>query len=99
MPGSKSEPGQDGQGPALVEMAVGMLADSSWARVSLTGPSGERRGRGEGRSEKGGQAGPWREGGRAFVVDKSDQVGSSVPDIWTVGKGKGTRMVLLLRGH
>lgn len=40
-----------------------------------------------------------REGGRAFVVDKSDQVGSSVPDIWTVGKGKGTRMVLLLRGH
>lgn len=39
------------------------------------------------------------EGGRAFVVDKSDQVGSSVPDIWTVGKGKGTRIVLLLRGH
>lgn len=39
------------------------------------------------------------EGGRAFVVDKSDQLASSVSDIWTVGKGKGTRMVLLLRGH
>lgn len=38
-------------------------------------------------------------GERAFVVDKSDQVASSVPDIWMVGKGKGTRMVLLLRGH
>lgn len=39
------------------------------------------------------------EGGRAFVVDKSDQVASSVSDIWTVGKGKGTRTVVLLRGH
>lgn len=28
----RTEPGQDGQGPALVEMAVGMLSDSSWGQ-------------------------------------------------------------------
>lgn len=44
----RAEPRQDEQGLGLVELAVGMVSDSGWARFSQIGPSGERGGREKG---------------------------------------------------